>query len=348
MMKLSSDGGASGHILNPPDDRAAEELSGIARRLLLTSLVVCLLATSGCHSLRARRQTRELSDARQSSLRGAEKLQQHKLDEAELLFTDALRSSSADERAQAGMAEVLWQRDESDKAIEHMTQAAVISGGNPDYLVRLGEMNLQQGNLKQALAQADAALEGQRSHAGAWALRGKVLQQRGELEAAMSCYHRTLNEQPHAPQVQVALAEIYRDLGRPQRALATLDRMTDGKTGEQISPQAWMLKGQALADLGEASAANHCLRNAALCCRDEDTSTIISIARLQMEAGDIAEARTCLCRAFQHDPYNPTALQLQAMLDRGPAGAPVGGAAGGLLGTVPARLVGFERAPPAN
>lgn len=286
-------------------------------QLLLTSCVGWLIVTTGCHSLRARRQTRELSDARQSSLRGAEKLQQHKLDEAEILFTDALRSSSADERAQAGMAEVLWQREESRKAIEHMTQAAVISGGNPDYLVRLGEMNLQQGNTDQALAQADAALDGQRRHAGAWALRGKVLQQRGELEAAMTCYHRTLSEQPHWPEVQVALAEIYRDLGRPQRALATLDCMTDGKSGEQISPKAWILKGQALADLGETSAANLCLRNAASCCPDQDSDTILRVAKLQIEAGDFAEARTCLGRAFRQDPYNPTALQLQAMLNRG-------------------------------
>lgn len=305
-------------------------------RALLVFSLGCVLLTSGCHSLRARRQTRELSDARQSSLRGAEKLQQHKLDEAELLFADALRSSSADERAQAGMAEVLWQRNESRKAIAHMSQAAIISGGSPDYLVRLGEMNLQQGELDQALEQADAALDGQRRHAGAWALRGKVLQQRGELQAAMSCYHRTLSEQPHWPEVQVALAQIYRQLGRPQRALATLDCMTDGKSGEQISPQAWMLKGQALADLGESSAANQCLRKAALCCRDDDTDAILSLARLQMEFGDFVEARHCLARAIRHDPYNPAALQLQAALDRSSALTP------------PSKLAGYAQPVPAT
>ncbi len=299
-------------------------------------LLVMLLVHSGCHSLRARRQTRALSDARQNSLRGAEKLQQQKLEEAEFLFTEALRSSSADERAQAGMAEVLWQREQSRQAIKHMTQAAAISGGNPDYLVRLGEMNLQQGALDEALAQAEAALLNQRRHAGAWTLRGKVLQQRGQWEEAMTCYHRALSEQPQNAPVQVALAEIYRQVGRPQRALATLDAMTDGQAVDRIGPEAWMLKGQALADLGETSAARNCLRNAALCCGQDATEQLLAVARVQLETGDFAEARNCLDRAFEHDPYNPTALQLQAMLDRGTAAG------------MPARLAGFEQVPADN
>jgi len=278
---------------------------------------VCLLVlTCGCHSLRTRRQTRELSYARQNSLRGAEKLQQNKLQEAEFLFTEALRRSSVDERAQAGMAEVLWQRGESSQAIEHMTQAAAISGGNPDTLVRLGEMNLQQGQLAQALSQADAALENQRRHAGAWALRGKVLHQQQQLEEAMSCYHRALSDQPKMRDVQIALAQIYRDLGRPQRALATLDAMTDGQSGEQISPQAWMLKGLALADLGENSAAQGCLKNAALCCPDDATDQLMAVAQSQIETGDFPEARICLGRAFRHDPNNPQAHHLQALLEQ--------------------------------
>ncbi len=306
------------------------------RWLWLCGLLVMLVMHSGCTSLRARRQTRALSNARQNSLWGAEKLQQKKLEEAEFLFTEALRSSSADERAQAGMAEVLWQREQSGQAIKHMTQAAAISGGNPDYLVRLGEMNLQQGARDEALAQADAALENQRRHAGAWALRGKVLQQRGQWEEAMTCYHRALSEQPQNASVQVALAEIYRQVGRPQRALATLDAMTDGQAVERIGPQAWILKGQALADLGESSAARNCLRNAAMCCRQDATDQLLAVARAQIECGDFAEARNCLGRAFEHDPYNPTALQLQAMLDRGAGGG------------APARLAGFEQPPDSN
>lgn len=287
-----------------------------AKAVFLAQCVCLLLLICGCNSLRARRQTRELAHARQNSLRGAEKLQQNKLQEAEILFTEALRRSSVDERAQAGMAEVLWQRGEYTQATQHMTQAAAISGGNPDTLVRLGEMNLQQGQLGEALSQADAALESQRRHAGAWALRGKVLHQQQHLEEAMSCYHRALSDQPNLSDVQIALAELYRELGRPQRALATLDAMTDGQSREQISPQAWMLKGLALADLGEQSAAKNCFKDAALCCRDDATDLLLAVAQTQIDTGDFSEARMCLGRVFRHDPYNPQAQQLHAVLEQ--------------------------------
>lgn len=306
------------------------------KAVILAQCASLLVLTCGCHSLRARRQTRALADARQNSLRGTEKLQQHKLQEAEFLFTEALRRSSADERAQAGMAEVLWQRGEHQPALEHMTKAVTTSGGNPDTLVRLGEMSLQLGMLDEALAAAESALENQRKHAGAWALRGRVLQQRSQFEEALTSYHRALSDQPKLPEVQIALAEIYRELGRPQRALATLDAMTDGQSKEQISPDAWMLKGLALVDLGETSAAKNCLRNAALCCRDEASDTLLAVARRQIEVGDYAEARICLGRAGRHDPDNPQTRYLQQLLEQQSQNE------------AQAKLVGFERPLSSN
>ncbi len=303
--------------------------------LLKLVVITMVLTHVGCRTLRARRQTQELSSARQNSLRGAEKLQQNKLQEAEFLFTEALRHSSADERAQSGMAEVLWQQGEKSKAIQHMTQAATISGENPDYLVRLGEMKLQQGDYDQALVQANLALDSQRRHAGAWALRGQVLQKRNQLEEAMSCYHRALGDQPNSPQVQLALAEIYRSLGRPQRALATLDCMTDGQSAEQVSAQAWLLKGQALADLGEHGAARTCMKNAAFCVADDQTDMLLALAESQIEAGDMSEARICLGRACRHDPHNPLAQQLQLVLDQA-----------NRRSSPPVNLTGFEQAVP--
>ncbi|MEZ6135881.1 MAG: tetratricopeptide repeat protein [Pirellulaceae bacterium] len=279
-------------------------------------LLAVVLCCPGCRSLRSVRQTRELSAARQRSLRGADALQQQKFDEAEALFADALRRSPADERAQWGMAEVLWQRDQHETAIEHMEQAAQISGENPELLVRLGDMHLQEGRLDDALRYADQALLGDRQHGDAWALRGRVLRRRQELNEAMQCYHRALICRPNFPAAQMELSEVYCELRRPQRALATLDRMVDAQTDGEVPARAWMLRGQALADLGQRKDAQDCLRHAALCANDEESPLLIELAQTQFELGHLAEARLCLGRAMQRDPHNAQALAIQAELDR--------------------------------
>ena len=270
----------------------------------------------GCRALRANRQTRELTAARQISLRGAEALQQKKYGDAESLFIEAIRQSPADERAQSGYAEVLLLKGEVQAATEHMTEAVETSGGNPDLVVRLGQMHLEQGELQLALEQADLALRNQRTHAGAWALRGDVLRQQHQLPDALDCYHRSLIYHSDAPQVQIALAEIYRQLGRPQRALATLNNLADHHSPEQIPPRAWLLKGQALADLGEDSEAKRCLRLATQYAGESQCGLLLELASAQYGCGDLAEARLCLGRVLRQEPSNPNALQLQSQLDQ--------------------------------
>jgi predicted Zn-dependent protease len=250
------------------------------------------------------------------SLRGAEALQQKKYSDAESLFSEAIRQSPADERAQSGYAEVLLQRGQVQTATEHMTKAVETSGGNPDLVVRLGQIYLQQGELQRAIEQADLALRSQRTHAGAWALRGDVLRQQGQLDDALFCYHRSLIFHSDAPQVQIALAEIYGQLGRPQRALATLNYLADHHSPEQIPPRVWMLKGQALADLGEDLEAKRCLRLAAQYAGESQSGLLLELASAQYGCGDLAEARLCLGRVLLQEPSNPNALQLQSQLDQ--------------------------------
>ena len=297
----------------------------------------------GCRALRANRQTRELTAARQMSLRGTEALQQKKYGDAESFFSEAIRQSSADERAQSGYAEVLLQKGQVQAAIEHMTSAVAISaveisGGNPDLVVRLGQMHLEQGELPLALEQADLALRNQRTHAGAWALKGDVLRQQHQLQDALDCYHRSLIYHSDAPQVQIALAEIYRQLGRPQRALATLNNLADHHSPEQVPPRAWLLKGQALDDLGEDVEAKRCLRLATQYADESQCGLLLELASAQFDCGDLAEARLCLGRVLLQEPSNPSALQLQGQLDQSFAHL-----ASDQNGKVPAMNANFKR-----
>lgn len=292
---------------------------GFCRLVWLLLCIHCIVGFAGCRAIRNHRQSREQGAARQMSLRGAEALQQQKYSDAESLFGEAIRQSPVDERAQWGYAEVLWHRGQYQPAIEHMTKAVATSGGNPDLVVRLGQMYLEQNELLRAAEQAEVALNLQRNHAGAWALKGDVVRQRrqqGYLDEALACYHRSLIHRSDSPQVQVALAELYRQQGRPQRALATLDHLEDHHAAEQVPPRAWLLKGQALADMGENSEAKRYFRLASQYAGETQSGLLLELAAVQHEFGDLAEARLCLGRVLQHEPGNPGALQLQNQLDQ--------------------------------
>lgn len=239
-----------------------------------------------------------------------------KYEDAEALFAEALRRCPTDERAHWGMAEVQWKQGNTQTAAVHMEEASRMSGNNPDILVRLGEMHLQAGRLADASIQADLALSHNRQHAGAWQLRGHIFEQQQQSQQAIECYHRALMLQPNNPVVQVALASIYQQQGRPQRALATLERMADLQTEEYASASTWLLKGQALASLGQIEEAKKCLRDAALQADPKDFQLFLQMAQLQTEVGQWAEARASLGRSLSMQPENPEALALQQKLDQ--------------------------------
>lgn len=259
---------------------------------------------------------RGLANARQLSLKGAGLLEQKNYNEAGPLFSEALKHSPADERAQWGMAEVLWETEDQGQAIQHMSQAAELSGKNPDLVVRLGEMHLKAGNIQEAAAQAERALTINRQHAGAWALKGQVLRMQNQVEDALIAYQRALNHAPEDAATRIAVSEIYQRLGRPQRALATLDYLTDSQPTEAIPARVWLLRGEAYAALGESSHSKYCLQEASSCVTECDTDSLVQLARLQYKAGDLAEARLCVGKALQQNPRNPHALELQTALDQ--------------------------------
>src|SRR5206468_821993 len=116
---------------------------------------------------------------------------------------------------------------------------------DPERLVRLGQMYRARGDLDLAGRQADLAIATNGQLADAWALRGQVLQAQGNRSTALISYHRALSYQQPLPEVQLAIAEIYAQENRPQRALATLQSLAGSYAPGQVPPQ--VLVGEALA-----------------------------------------------------------------------------------------------------
>jgi tetratricopeptide (TPR) repeat protein len=122
--------------------------------------------------------------------------------------------------------------------------------------------------------------------------------------------------QPNNPSVQIALATIYQRSGRPQRALATLERMSDLQNPQFDSASTWALKGAALASLGQVDQSRLCMKEAAQRANNKDHKVFLQLAQLQAEMGDLADARVNLGRVLSQEPNNPQALTIQQQLEQ--------------------------------
>ncbi len=269
----------------------------------------------GCRSFVQQKSNSQLVAARQLSLRGADAMQRSRQQDAEMLFSEALRNSPLDERAHWGYATTLWQRGDRQRAIEHMREAVRLSGRNPEYAVRLGEMNLDMGDRKAAREYALGVLSANRSHAEAWALLGDTHQSERDWPAALECYHRALLIRSDYSRVQLSVAEIYRHTGRPQRSLAALDRMTDLHATASTDPEVLLIRGMALADLDRGTEAAEALAMASERMPSDRIDKHIQLVHAQHRIGELVPARMTLGRLIASNTNNPEVKRLQSMLD---------------------------------
>lgn len=263
---------------------------------LLGIVLIGLLTASGCRVWRRPPVGEALAGARQLSLRGAESLQQEKWSDAETYFSEALKESGMDERAHWGYAETMWKKGDRVLATQHMEEAVRLSGGNPDLTVRLGQMLLEQGRLDEAAKRATSALDTNRRHPGAWALQGDVLVAWQQWDKALAAYHRALIYQPDFPAVQMAVAELYYRTHRPQRALATLDRLGDEHPLERMPVRAQWLRAESLANLGRTREAKQTLVYVEQRLGSCDTETMLAVAKTRYSMGDVDECQNVLAQ----------------------------------------------------
>ncbi len=242
-------------------------------------------------------------------------MQRSRQQDAEMLFSEALRNSPLDERAHWGYATTLWQRGDRQRAIEHMREAVRLSGRNPEYVVQLGEMSLDVGDLKSAREYALGVLTVNHKNADAWALLGDTHQAERDLPAAEECYNRALLERSDFPRVQFSLAEINRQTGHPKSALALLDRMTDLHASASSDPDVLLSRGIALADLGMGIEAGEALALASERLPVDRVEKHIQLAHAQHRIGDLVPARMTLGRLIASNSNNPEVVRLQTMLD---------------------------------
>jgi tetratricopeptide (TPR) repeat protein len=296
-------------------DQAKPRPSMVAHRVLPLLLAACCLPVPACTCFRKQGQDANVVAARQLSLRGIDAQQCGKWQEAEVFFADALRQNPADERAHCHYAQVMWQRGQQAAAIRHQEESVRLSGGDPQQLVRLGEMYLSLGNVPAAWECAGKALEANHRLACAWALQGDVYRRQRSWDQALESYHRTLTEQPHFPHVQLACAEIYRELNRPRRALATLDALESQLRPQAAPAELYFQQGLAYKALGRYQDAVDRLTVASQ--RMETSADVLfHLAEAQLMMGNSASAQLAVNAALHRSPSHPHSLALQQSIDQ--------------------------------
>jgi tetratricopeptide (TPR) repeat protein len=261
-------------------------LSHVWRGTIAALLPAAVLLLTGCRLCRGHRVSDEsLAAARQLSLQGIDAQQRGHWDRAETLFAAAILKCPEDERARCGYAESLWHRGAANEAITHMEEAARLSANDSERLVRLGQMYRARGDLALAGRQADLAIAANPQLAKAWALRGSVQHAQGHRAEALASYHRALGYEHPLPEVQLAIAEIYAQENRPQRALATLQSLAASLPPGQTPPDVLVGEARALAALGRPSDAARALAQAAQQ-PSAPAELLAELARVQALAGD--------------------------------------------------------------
>jgi len=277
--------------------------------------VICLLAVllSGCQVPgREGAVSRSLATCRQLSQQGVAALEREQVQQAETLLAKAVAACPVDPEARRHYAEALWRGGAVPEAITQLEEACRLASEDATLRVRLAEMHLVVGQLEPARQSAQQALDLNPKLPAAWAIRGRVMLAGGQPQEALADFHRALGYAPEDRQILLEVAELYRQLSWPQRALATLHSLADTYSPGEEPQQVLYLMGLAYTALGRYDDAVERLAAAAV--RGAPTPEILSgLAEAELLAGHPAEAEAAAERALVLQPRHPASLEL---LDR--------------------------------
>ncbi len=275
---------------------------------LYLGLALALLS-GACTTLRVAGPSESTLIARQQLLAALEAAERADWTLAEELLRAAHDLAPHDERVMYQLSRVLWQQGRQPEAVQLMERAVAWSGNNASWLIDLGWMRLAIGEDQAAEQLARQALRSPTIRGQAYGLLGDIMAQRGQLEDALSYYHRALDSGNRDAKVTLAVAEIYRAQGQPWRLLSTLQACDRSSLAGDDVGRYWYLLAMAHRELHHLPDALFCLQRAVECSATQ-WEWRIELARTLWQTGRVPEAQAHLEAVQQAIPNHPAARQL--------------------------------------
>ena len=288
----------------------------IARSAVLALLfALCALSPLGCRSLQRQGPVpKSVATCRHLQQQGVSAMERGDWQRAEELLSQAVRACPVDSDARARYAETLWHRGAAQDAITQLEEAGRLSGDDAAIAIRSGEFYLTAGQIENARRAAERALDLEPKSAAAWALRAKTDEAAGDLRPALADYQRSLGYEPDNPEVLLQVAEVYRRLNQPERALVTLQRLIDSHPPGEEPQQLLDLQGRALTALGRYDDAIESFKLANE--RGRPTADILCrAAEAELLAGRINNSQMAARQALALDPSHSGSRALLVRLD---------------------------------
>ncbi|MBI3836938.1 MAG: tetratricopeptide repeat protein [Planctomycetia bacterium] len=293
----------------------ANRLRGLRGAWLIVALCAAL---AGCRTLsRQGPVPQSVATARQLTQQGITARDRGDWKRAESLLGRAVQTNPTDPDARRNYAETLWRRGALQEALRQLEEARRVAAEDPGLVVRTGELRLALGQVNYANRMADEALELDPKFAPAWALRGRVAEASGQMRQALADYQRSLGYAPDSRDVAILVAEAYRQLNEPERALVALQRLADSYSPGEEPQQVLHLEGLALMALGRYDDAVQSLSKAAS--RDRPSADVLcQLAEAELRLGRVASAQSTVRQALALDPSHAASRTLSARVAAAP------------------------------
>ena len=253
--------------------------------------------------------SQSLAESRKLSREGVAAMENGQQKQALDILAKAVKACPADPEARRNYAETLWQHGSKKEAIAQMEEAAAYAGEDATFWTRLAEMYLDNGRIDAAAKSAQQALDLDSKLASAWAIHGGVLQALDQPRNALADYLRALRYSPSDRKILLRVAELYRQLEQPERALQTLQALADSYAPGEEPQQVLYLTGLAYTSLGRYNDAIESLSSALV--RDKPTPEILcGLGEAELLAGRTDEAAAVAQQALAIQPRHQPSREL--------------------------------------
>ena len=257
----------------------------------------------------------QLLTSRHFSQQGMAAMERSEWERAESVLNRAVRACPADPEAHRHYAEALWQRGRRAEAVAQLVETSRLVPDDAAVYVRLAEMRLEIGDAPAARQAAEQALDLDPKLPSAWAVHGRVMLASGDQSRALADFHRALSHAPNDRQILSSVAELYGQLGQPQRALLTLQKLNDTYPPGEEPPQVLHLLGVAYSATGRYDDAVETLTTAML--RDRPTPELLAhLAQAQLARGRPDEAASAAREALALDPTHDPSRRILAQVEQ--------------------------------